>query len=292
MFQSKSKAQRAARYYANKFWKSLSTEIQYNSLCGDTKSIYEGIKKAIGPQVKKTAPLKSKTGELITDRTKQMDRWAEHYRELYSTENKVTEAALNAIQDLPVMEVLDEEPTTAELIKAIGHLACGKAPGEDGITPDIIKLGKPVLVPHLHKLLCLCWEEGSVPQSMRDAKIITLYKNKGDRSDCNNYRGISLLSIVGKAFARVALTRLQSLAERVYPESQCGFRAERSTVEMIFTIRQLQEKCREQRKPLYIAFVDLTKAFDYVSRDGLFKMLRKIGCPPSCSALLCHFITT
>ena len=59
---------------------------------------------------------------------------------------------------------------------------------------------------------------------MRDANIVILNKNKGDRNDCNNYRGISLLSIVGKVFARVVLKRLQALAERVYPESQCGFR--------------------------------------------------------------------
>ena len=52
---------------------------------------------------------------------------------------------------------------------------------------------------------------------------------------------------------------------------------------MIFSLRQLQEKCREQGKPLYVAFVDLTKAFDLVSRDGLFKILAKIGCP----TLLC-----
>ena len=60
---------------------------------------------------------------------------------------------------------------------------------------------------------------------MRNAKIITLYKNKGDRSDCNNYRGISLLRIVGKVFARVVLVRLQFLTERIYTESQCGFRS-------------------------------------------------------------------
>ena len=52
---------------------------------------------------------------------------------------------------------------------------------------------------------------------MRDSKIITIYKNKGERNDCNNYRGISLLSIVGKVFARVILIRLQKLAERIYP---------------------------------------------------------------------------
>ena len=124
---------------------------------------------------------------------------------------------------------------------------------------------------------------------MRDAKIITLYKNKGERSDCNNYRGISLLSIVGKVFARVILTHLQKLAEHVYPESQCGFRAERSTVDMIFSLRQLQEKCREQQMPLYVAFIDLTKAFDLVSRDGLFKILPKIGCPPKLQSLIESF---
>ena len=50
---------------------------------------------------------------------------------------------------------------------------------------------------------------------------------------------------------------------------------------MIFSQRQLQEKCREQGKPLYVAFIDLTKAFDLVSRDGLFKILAKIVCPPT-----------
>ncbi len=98
-------------------------------------------------------------------------------------------------------------------------------------------------------------------------------------SDCNSYRGISLLSIVGKVFARGLLARLQGLVARVYPESQCGFRAGRSTIDMVFSVRQLQEKCREQNKPLYLGFTDLTKAFDLVSRSGLFKILKKVGCP-------------
>ena len=134
---------------------------------------------------------------------------------------------------------------------------------------------------HLYRLLLQCWKEGTIPQDMRDAKIVTLYKNKGDRSDCNNYRGISLLSIVGKAFARVVLNRLQTLADRVYPESQCGFRAKRSTIDMVFSIRQLQEKCREQRRPLYLAFIDVTNAFDLVSRSDLLTLLLRIGCPPT-----------
>ena len=210
-----------------------------------------------------------------------MERWVEHYSELYSRENSVVDSALDAIEPLPIMEDLDAEPTLGELSKAIDSLACGKAPGTDGIPPDLIKRCKSTLLQPLHYTLCQCWREGSVRQDRKDAKIVTLYKNKGDRRDCNNYRGISLLSIVGKVYARVVLARLQQLAERVYPESQCGFGAECSTVDMIFSLCQLQEKCREQQKPLYIAFIDLTKASDLLEGQhppedwmSLYSMIR------------------
>ena len=114
----------------------------------------------------------------------------------------------------------------ASAFELIDSLDCGKAPGSDGIPPEVVKAGKHTTLPdHLFELLLQCWEEGSVLQDMCDANIIRLYKNKGERSDCNNYRGISLLGIVGKTFARIVLSRLQTLAERVYPEAQCGFRA-------------------------------------------------------------------
>ena len=58
---------------------------------------------------------------------------------------------------------------------------------------------------------------------------------------------------------------------------------------MIFSLRQLQEKCREQRQPLFIAFIDLSKALDLVSRDDLFKILPKIGCPPRLLSIIISF---
>ena len=58
---------------------------------------------------------------------------------------------------------------------------------------------------------------------------------------------------------------------------------------MIFTARQLQEKCQEQNVDLYMAFVDLTKAFDTVSRDELWKIMAKFGCPPRYIAMVRQF---
>lgn len=286
---ARNNVKRIARKCANDYWLDLCHSIQIASDCGNIRAMYERMKKAFGPSAIKIAPLKSTTGEIITDRGKQMERWAEHYQELYSRETTATNTAIENTT-LPTMEELDTPPTVDELRKAIKSLASGKAPGSDGLPPEIVKLAsESSLLGHLHDLMLQCWEEGTIPQDMRDAKIVTLYKNKGERSDCNNYRGISLLSIVGKAFARVVLSKLQLLADRVYPESQCGFRAERSTIDMVFSLRQLQEKCREQRRPLYLAFIDLTKAFDLVSRNGLFALLERIGCPPKLLKMITSF---
>ena len=163
--------------------------------------MFEGIKKGTGPTHSKTAPLKSRTSEVITDSDKQMKRWVEHYLEMYGTENK--EAALNTIPQLNVLEELDVEPTLDELEKAISCLTSGKAPGSDGIPPEIIKCGKPVLLEHLHSntQTVKTLSEKAVPQDMHDSNTINLYRNKGHHSDCNNYQGISLLVIVGKVYA-------------------------------------------------------------------------------------------
>jgi hypothetical protein len=83
-----------------------------------------------------------------------------------------------------------------------------------------------VLLEKLTHLFSLCWEKGVVPKDIRDAVIVSLYTNKGKKSDCSNYRGITLLSIAGKILARVLLDRLiPTIAEENLPESHCGFRA-------------------------------------------------------------------
>lgn len=91
---------------------------------------------------------------------------------------------------------------------------------------------------------------------------------------------IQLLSIAGKTLARILLNRLiKHLEDDLLPESQCGFRKNRGTIDMVFAARQLQEKCQEQNSDLYSTYVDLTKAFDTVSREGLWRIMAKYVCP-------------
>ena len=88
--------------------------------------------------------------------------------------------------------------------------------------------------------------------------MLPLYKGKGSKTNCGDYRGISLLEAVGKVFSKVLSNRLiKWICPNVITESQCGFRTGRGSMDMIFSVRQLMEKCIEQRVPLYQVFVDL-----------------------------------
>ena len=90
--------------------------------------------------------------------------------------NAVSEDAL--MESLFIMDELDSEPTLEEINQALDQLSFGKAPGNDGIHVEVIKCAKETLLKELHEILCQCWREGEVPQDMRDANIVTLYKTR------------------------------------------------------------------------------------------------------------------
>ena len=121
--------------------------------------------------------------------------------------------------------------------------------------------------------------KGGNPSTTQGCPNESPFSRKEIRQTAEITVGISLLPTTGKALARTLATRLLPLSENILPESQSGFRPKRGTMDMIFIARQLQEKCREQQQPLYMAFIDLTKAFDSVHRQALWLALAKIGCP-------------
>ena len=146
-----------------------------------------------------------------------------------------------------------------------------------GTTPAAVPTNKNIIMSFFKSSRDIQKKEGE-KEDFKDASIIHLYKRKGNSQVCDNHRGIFLLSIAGKILAKILLNRLNAHLDQagLIPGSQCRFRKDRGTIDMIFTARQLQEKCQEQNVDLYMTFVDLTKAFDTVSRDGLWKKIRKV----------------
>ena len=111
---------------------------------------------------------------------------------------------------------------------------------------------------------------------------------KGDKTECGNYRGISLVSHVGKVLLKVAARRLSAYCEakKRLPDEQCGFRPDRPTTSMMFVVSRLQEVGRKAGVYLVIRFIDLQKAYDTVDRTLLWQALTRIGIPPQMIAVI------
>ena len=122
------------------------------------------------------------------------------------------------------------------------------------------------------------WKDKCVSNDWRDAILIPIPK-KGDLSHCDNWRGISLLNMIGKVVARIVKERLRKLAEDELPESQCAFSKGRSCADMIFTVCQLVEKSCEHKSKAFFTFIDLKKAYDSVPREAMWMAQAKLGVP-------------
>lgn len=111
-----------------------------------------------------------------------------------------------------------------------------------------------------------------IPKEWKSSISVPIHK-KGEKRDPNNYRNITLLCSILKLFTKIIVNRIRYKVTT--SEEQQGFRANRSTVDAIFIVRQLIEKAIEFNKPMFICFVDFTKAFDRIKLDDVLKSLEK-----------------
>jgi len=237
----------------NTRWLSKATKIQNYADANMAHQFYEAIKAVYSQKSHSTHPVREKDGiTLIKDKKDILSRWAEHLHELLNQDNPVDQSIADLLPQLPTISELDTIPSIEEISAAANNLKNNKAPGPDGIPAEIFKYGGNLLR-RLHSFINNAWASNILPTQWKAANIIMIYKKKGDRAIC----GISLLSVAGKLLAHVMLIRfLTYVVDTMVPESQCGFRRVRSTADMIFIARLLQEKCREQHRDLFIAFID------------------------------------
>ena len=186
---------------------------------------------------------------------------------------------VDELKQWPPCRPLDDVPSRHKVEEAIRALANRKAVGPDGLPAELLKVladeGELNTLGKFHDIMVAVWRGGGVPQHWKDAAITVLHKKK-DRTKCGNYRGIYLVAHAGKVLLKVIAGRLCDYCERenILPGEQCGFRPQCSTFDMMFVVRQLQELARKDT-PLYLCFIDLTKAYDSVQPNP------SVGCPCS-----------
>ena len=153
-----------------------------------------------------------------------------------------------------------------------------KSAGPDDILNEFIVKGEHILTPYLQHLFNFIFNSGKFPEIWSEGYIIPIHK-KGDTDNPDNYRGITLLSCLGKLFTRILNKRLNDWAElnSLYVEAQAGFRSGMGTVDNIFVLHALLTKFLNSGKKLYCAFIDFSKAFDYIVRENLWYKLIKFG---------------
>ena len=142
-----------------------------------------------------------------------------------------------------------ERISEEEVEAAIGKMKLGKAAGEDG-TRWMTELCNAVV------------RDGKIPEDWSRSWLVNVYKGKGDALECGSYRGIKLVEHAMKILERVIERRVRNVVK--IDSMQLGFMAGKSTTDAIFIVRQLQEKYLARNKELWMAFVDLEKAFDRV----------------------------
>ena len=208
-------------------------------------------------------------GQFSLDEEAKKEAWREHYERLLNVEFPWNPEDLS--EESPVEG--PSEPITLEMItKAISKMASGKAAGPSIIVAEMLKPVGEAGAVEVRDLIADIILEGCIPTNWQESFIVNLYKGKGDALNRGNYRGL-LIEQVMKVLERVVEGLIRQRVE--IDEMQCGFMSGRGTTLQYF-VCQLQEKHLAANKPLYMAFVDLKKAFDRVPRDVIWWAMRKL----------------
>lgn len=207
-----------------------------------------------------------------------LNQFYEHFKQL-----AIDNTLANNSSELENIEsdfsyILNDPITEEEILKNIKKLKNNKAPGTDMIINEYIKITKNILLPLHVMFFNKILDSGVMPSEWLVGMIVPIYKGKGDTCDVNNYRGITLLSCLGKLFTSILNERLTKYSNtiNIINETQAGFRHDYSTLDHIFLLKCVIDLFKWRKKKLFCLFVDYKKAFDLVPRDGLwFKLVKE-----------------
>jgi sorting nexin-29 len=138
-------------------------------------------------------------------------------------------------------ELFVPAPSAAEFEVAIRELKTYKSSSSDQIPAELIQAGGGVLHSEIHKLIMLIWNKEELPYQWKESIAVSIHK-KGDKIDCSNYRGMSLLTTSCKILSNILLSRLIPYADEITGVHQCGFRRNKTTDQIFYVLQILEIK--------------------------------------------------
>ena len=251
------------------YWDEVCENIEKSIKNNDPITAFSIIRRLRGGSKRdENMPVQDKSGKLLINSKDTLKRWREFFYETLNVTSSIDQNLIDLIET-PTISIADERQQNAplsidEVRKALSRMKSRRAPGSDEVTIDILKAGGEPIIRWLFEFFTDVWENEHMVNEWNMTTLIKLYKNKGDRKLCDNYRGIALLNTTSKIFSRIILNRIHDLVECKLLEIQSGFRPNRSTIDQIFTLKMTMEKRRAFNKPLFMCFIDITKAYDSV----------------------------
>jgi hypothetical protein len=274
--EANTKVKRFARRDKRRHIEDLATQAEEAARRRELSTVYQITRRLCNQKPTTSGPVRDKQGKLLTNEKDKEQRWKEHFEEVLNRPEPTTMADIK--DPTSELNINTDPPTQEEIESAVKTLKNGKSPGDDQLNPELFKADPHTAAQALYPLFKAVWEEEDLPLEWRKGTIIQVPK-KGNLSDCNNWRGITLLSIPSKILCSIIVQRVAPALDRVLRKEQAGFRKGRGCTEQIFTLRNILEQSAEWQRQVYIMFVDYEKAFDSLHRDSLWRILRAYGIP-------------
>jgi hypothetical protein len=185
--------------------KEALIEIERHQSTQDSRKFYKRLNDARRPFNLQVVMCRAKNAELLTNKNQELARWKEHFKE-HLNEGSESEQPERPV-DLRDDGVDIDLPSLEEIEGALKYLKNNKAAGADSIAAELLKNGEPNLVDALDAVIQQAWTGETLPRSWTEGVLCPVYKN-GDKLDCKNYRGICLLKVTYKVFAKILYDRL------------------------------------------------------------------------------------
>ena len=186
--------------------RNLAENAEGHLRANDLKPAYRALEKLRSKSTFRMNASRTADGCLVSDADGQMARWAEYFEQLFKVNPPSGQLQTPGLQVMDANPPINQAaPSIDEVKEAVAKLRVGKAAGICNISAELLIARGEAMIRGLHAVLTAVWHSGTIPLDWKTGLVVPIWKGKGDRQDCNNYCGITLLSIPGKVLAHLIL---------------------------------------------------------------------------------------